>query len=95
MDQPLRPFEHGMKDALRRRHLPQDVHVDAAMAAGDLMSDPGLGDGAANGVGDQLFMPLAPGLAVIDIGDELPIGVTRIGVDTGECSHTARGGPRA
>ncbi len=58
---PLRAFQHAVQDALGRRHLPQHVHVDAALAVGALMGDARLVDAAVDGVGDQLLMALAPG----------------------------------
>ena len=67
MDQALGAFQHAMQHALGRGHLPQHVHVDAALAAGDLMGDAGLMDAALDRIGDQLLMALAPGLAVIDL----------------------------
>ena len=38
--QALRAFENAVEDALGRAHLPQHVHMDAALAAGHLMGDP-------------------------------------------------------
>ena len=66
---PRGAFEHAVKYALGRRHLPQDVHVDAAFAARPLVGDARLLDAAGDRVGDQLLVPLAAGPAVIDLRD--------------------------
>src|SRR5690606_13722215 len=84
VDQPLGAFEHTVKDALRRAHLPQHVHVDAALPAGQVVGDARLADAALNGEGDQLLMALAAGLAVIDLLDQAAVIVIGVGVDARE-----------
>src|SRR6516225_1056035 len=97
VDEAARAFEHAVKDALRRRHLPQHVHVDAALAVRALMRHARLMDAAGNGVGDELLMALAPGTAVIELRDSLALLVVAIGVDAGEGANAAarRPGSRA
>ena len=95
VDQALGPFQHAMEDALGRGHLPQHVHMDAALAAGDLMGDAGLIDAALDRIGDELLMALAPGLAVIGLLDELAVLVEGIGIDAGEGADAAARGPGA
>jgi len=58
--------------------------VDAALAAGRLVGDAGLGDAAADREGDQLFMALAPGAAVIALLEQRAGLVIGIGVDARE-----------
>ena len=68
---PARAFEHAVQDALGGGHLPQHVHVDAALAVRALIGDARLLDAAGDRVGDQLLMPLAAGAAVIELRDQL------------------------
>ena len=86
MDQALGAFQDAVEDALGRGHLPQDVHVDAALAVGDLVRDPGLGDAAGNRVADQLLVPLAPRLATIDLVDDVAVVIEAVGVHAGKCA---------
>src|SRR5205814_10528135 len=76
-------------------HLPQHIHVDAALAVRALIGDPGLLDAAGDRVGDQLLMPLAAGAAEIDLRDQLAFVVVAVGIDAGEGADPARGGPCA
>ena len=95
VDQPLGAFEDGLQDARRPRRLPQDVHVDAAVAARNLVSQARLGDAAVDGVGDQLLVAIASGTATINLRNDLALVVERIGVDAGEGPDTAGGGKGA
>src|SRR6185437_10608337 len=79
VDQSFGAFQHTVEDLLGRGHLPQDVHMDAAVAVGPLIGDLGLGDAAADGVGDQFLMPLPAGAAVIMLRDRIPVFVVGIG----------------
>ena len=49
--------------------------MDAALGAGDVAGALGLGDGAVDRVADEFLMPVATGLAVIDLPDDLAIRV--------------------
>src|SRR5207245_9301579 len=93
IDQALRPFEHAVEDALGPTHLPQHVHVEPAIAIGQLVGHARLIDAAADRIGDRLLMALAPCLAVVDLGQQIAIGIEGIRIDAGECSHPATGGP--
>ena len=95
MDQALGAFQHAMQNPLGRGHLPQHIHMDAATAVGALMRDLGLGDAAADRIGDQLFMPLAPRAAVIMLGNEIAVGVVAVGIDAGKRADPAGRGPCA
>src|SRR6516164_1651430 len=75
VDEAARAFEHAVKDALRRRHLPQHVHVDAALAVRALMRDTRLMDAAGDGVGDELLMALAARAPVIELRNALAMAV--------------------
>ena len=86
VDQALGAFQDAVKDALRRPHLPQDVHVDAALAAGDLVRDPGLRDAAGDRVADKLLVPLAPRLAAINLIDDVTVVIEAVGVHAGKCA---------
>ncbi len=72
---PLRAFEHAVQDPLGGRHLPQHVHVDAALAVAALIGDARLLDAAGDRIGDQLLVPLAPRAAVIELRDQLAVSV--------------------
>src|SRR5262249_31052030 len=50
---------------------------------------------AGDGVGDQLFVPFAPGTAVVDLRDRLAEPVKAVGVDPGEGADSAGGRPGA
>ncbi len=54
--------------------------MDPPSSAGDLVRFAGLGDAALDRVRDQLLVPLAPGSAVIYLGDQSPSGVEAVGV---------------
>ena len=92
---PLVSLEHTVEDALGAAHLPQDVDVDRALAAGDVIGALDLGDGAVDRVADQLLVPLAPGQRMVDLGDDPPFGVVAVGVDRGDGADAAGGGPGA
>src|SRR5581483_496358 len=95
VDEAARAFEYAVQHPLGRRHLPQHVHVDAALAVGALMGDARLLDAAGNRVRDQLLMALAPGTALVDLRNALAGLAVAVGVDAGERADPARGGPRA
>ncbi len=95
MHQAARTLQHAVQDGFGAAHFPQHVHMDATVAAGDVMGDAGLGDAAADAVGDQLLMALAPGLAVIDDRNQLAGLVVEIGIDAREGGDAARGRPGA
>ena len=73
VDQAAGAFEHAVQHLLGGGHLPQHVHVDAALAVRALVRDAGLMDAAGDRVGDQLLVALAPGAAVIDLRDRLAV----------------------
>src|SRR5438094_52264 len=55
----------------------------------------GLGDATTDAVGDQLFVAVAAGLAVVDLADDGAIRVVAVGIDGGEGADAAPGGPGA
>ena len=65
----LGAFQNAGDDPLGAAHLPQDIGVDAALAAGDVIGLLGLGDAALDGVSDQLLMAVPAGAAMIDLRD--------------------------
>ena len=85
----LRLLQHLGDDPFGAAHLPQDVGVDTALAAGDVPRAPGLGQRALNRVVDQFLMPLPPGAAMIDLRDRPPVCVETIGIDGTERANTA------
>src|SRR5579864_190557 len=93
IDEPARAFEHAMEDALCRRHLPEHIHVDAALAVGALMGDARLMDAAGNRVGDELLMALAPRAAMVDLRDALALRVVAVGLDAGESADASGSSP--
>ena len=95
MDQPAGAFQHTVQDALGRGHLPQHIHVDAALPVRALVGDAGLLDPASDRVRHQFLMPLAAGPAEIDLRDRLSRLVVAVGVDPGERADPTRGSPCA
>jgi hypothetical protein len=95
VDEAARAVEHGVQDSLRRRHLPKDVHVDAALAARGLVRHARLGDRAVDREGDQLLVALTARLAVVVHGNDVAVAIARVGVDARERADPARRGPRA
>ncbi len=95
VDQALRAFEDSGEDAFRRAHFPQDVHMDAALPAGDFMRRLGLGDAALDRIGDEFLMPVTASFAVVNLLKDLAVVVIGIGIDAGKSSHASRGGPCA
>src|SRR6266480_3363136 len=73
IDKSTRAFENAMQHTLGGGHLPQHIHVDAALAVRALIGDAGLLDAAGDRVGDQLLMPLTAGAAEIDLRDQLAV----------------------
>src|SRR5690348_11414382 len=84
-----------MKNALGATHLPQHVHMQAALAGGYLIGHARLVDPAADRVGDQLLMPLAPRLAVIHLRQHVAVGIVGIGIDAGEGANPVARSPGA
>ncbi len=97
VDQAPGAFEHAVQHPLGGRHLPQHVHVDAAFAVAALIGDAGLLDAAGDRIGNQLFVPLAPGAAAIKLRDQLALRAIAVGVDPREGADPAgrRPGARA
>ncbi len=84
-----------MEDALSAAHFPQYVDVDRALAAGHFVGALDLRDGAVDGIFDQLFVAIAAGQRLIDLGDDAAFGVVAVGVDGAYRADAARGRPRA
>src|SRR4029078_1532119 len=80
-DQPLGSLEDAVQHALRAAHLPQDVDVDRALARGDVVGALDLRDRAVDRIFDQLFVPVAAGQRLIDLGNDAAFGVVAVGVD--------------
>lgn len=95
MDQTLGPFQRAFQDFLGAAHFPQHVHVQTAIAAGNVVGDARLGDGALDTESDQLTVTLAAGLGVIDHGDEIAVLIVIVGIDAGKGGHAAGCRPRA
>ena len=95
MDQALGTVQHALQHALAGAHLPQHVHVDAALALPGRVGDPGLADAALDRVGDQLLVPLEPVAATEDQRDVVAVLVDRVGIDAGEGADPAGRGPGA
>jgi len=95
VDQALGPDQRAFQDFLGAAHLPQHVHVQTALAAGQIVGDAGLGDGALDAEGDQFPMTLGAGLAAVGHGDQLAVLVVSVGIDAREGGDTAGGSPGA
>ena len=94
-DQTLGAFEHAFENALGSTHLPQDVHVDRAVARRCFVSDARLSDAALNAVDDQFFVAFAPGAAFVGDRREIAVFVVGVGVDAGERADAAARSPSA
>ena len=90
MDQATRAFQHAAGNPFSAAHLPQNIGMDAALAAGHIPGALGLGDAALDAVFNQFFMPVATGSAVIDLPDDAAIRVIAIGIDGRESANAAR-----
>jgi hypothetical protein len=89
VDDTLRLLQHLGDDPLGAAHLPQDVGVDATLAAGDLPRAAGLGQGALDGILDQFLVPLAAGAAVIELRDRPAVDLEAVGIDGTEGADAA------
>ena len=81
MDQATCAFQHAARNPFRPAHFPEDIGMDAALAAGQIPGALRLRDAALDAVFNQFFMPVAAGFAVIDLPDDAAIRVIAIGID--------------
>ena len=95
VDQPFGALEDALQNPRRRRCFPEDVHVEAAAAAGGLMGDPRLVDAAPDRVGNQLLITLTPRLPSINLGNDMAGGVEKVGVDAGKRADAPGFGERS
>ena len=95
LDQAFALLQHAVHDALGAGHLPQDVHVQTALAATRLMGDARLRDAAFDRVFEQLFVAVAPRAAVIALRDRTPGGVEGIRVHSRERADAPGRSPSA
>ena len=95
VNEAARGFEDAVQDALGGGHLPQHVHVEPTLAAGDVVGDPGLRDAAPDRVVDELLVTLLSRAPAIDLRHGTALLVVGIGVDAGEGADAAGGGPGA
>ena len=58
------------------------------------MRDPGLGDAALNGIGQQFFVTVTTGPSLIGHRDQLAVFIVGIGIDAGKRADPSGGGPR-
>jgi hypothetical protein len=93
MDEAPGAFENAVEDALGGGHLPQDVHVDAALAVRRLVRAARLRDAAADREGDQFLMALAPRAPMIALLRQRAVGLVGIRIDAREGPDAARRGP--
>ena len=89
MDQATRAFQHAARNPFSAAHFPQDIGMDAALAAGHIPGALGLGDAALDAVFNQFFMPVTACFAVIDLPDDTAIRVITIGIDGRESANAA------
>ena len=93
VDETLGPFQHTVEHAFGRRHFPQYVHVDAALAVGTLVGHPRLLNTAGDRVGDEFLVPFHPRPPAIDLRDRLSSFGAAVGVDTRKCPDPSGSGP--
>ncbi len=93
VDQALGPFQHPGNNPLGRGHFPQDVGVDTALAARDLVRNAGLRNAATNGVVHKLLMPFPAGAAVVDLRNRATLLVIAVRIDNGDRARTPCSSP--
>ena len=69
--------------------------MDATLAARQLIGAASLGQGALDGVVDQLLVALAPGATVVELRDTAAVRVEAVGVDGAERADAAGQCPTA
>ncbi len=94
-DQAGRVLEHAFEYFLRPAHLPQHVDVDRTPPAGDVMCALHLFGGAIDGVANQLHVSFLASQRVVDLRDDLALGVVAVGVDRADRADPACSGPGA
>jgi hypothetical protein len=95
VDQASRTFENAMQHALAGSHLPEHVHVQPALAAAHVVSDPGLADGRPDRIADQFLVALEPGPAPIDQRHQPAALVEVVAIDAGKRADAAGRRPGA
>ena len=95
MDDPPGALEHPFEHFFRAAHFPQHVDVNAALAIRHFVGDARLGQTAADGVIDQLFVAFPPGSAVIDHRHQITVFIKRVGIDAGKRGDAASRRPGA
>src|SRR5690606_22885809 len=79
--QPPRALQDAVEDALRATHLPEHVHVHAALTVGPFPRYARLVDSSTGRMCDQFLVPLPTRATEVELGDEISVIVERIGVD--------------
>lgn len=91
-DHAARPLQHAVKHPLRAAHFPKHVDVDRTLAVRNFERALHLLHRALDRIGDQFLVPLTPGQRLVDLGDDLALGVIAVGVDRTDRSDAARSG---
>jgi hypothetical protein len=92
-DDALGAFQNASDDTLGAAHFPQDIGVNPAFAAGNVVGAAGLRDAALNCVSDQFIVPRSASFAVIILRDGVALGIVAVCVDGAEGANAATGGP--
>ncbi len=95
VDQALGAFQHTVQNGLGRRHFPQHIHVDAALAVRRLMRHARLSDTALDRKIDQLVVAFPPRTTLIDHRKQAALVVIAVGIDAGKRANTAGSSPGA
>ena len=80
-DQTLGPFQHPFEHLLGPAHFPQQVDVERALAAGNVIGPADLFDRALDAIGDQFVVAFGPGCAEIGLIADVAVFVIEIGID--------------
>src|ERR1700734_1329535 len=80
IDDAFGAVKDAMQNALRCRHFPKNIHMNAASAAAKLMRFLRLRDAALDGIRDQLFMPVAARFSFVNLRNEITLRVVTVGV---------------
>ena len=92
MDETFGSFQNAVEDVFTAAHFPQNVHVDAAFASGNIVGDAGLVDAALDGKTDQLVVAFAAGFPLVDLGNQVALIIVVVRIDTRKSADATSSG---
>src|SRR5690606_32209234 len=79
-DHPAGLFQHAFENLLGAAHLPKNVDIDRALAAGDVIGPANLLNCAIDGVADKLFVPVESRQLLINLRNDATFSVVAVGI---------------